>query len=206
MKYRATNGSSCLVGGHEAAVAPASVDKRGTVSGWAITADRRHQRMAMVRAVKMTTTRATKKARAKRVRAMRAMTETSQREEGDNGHNNQLGTKATAMARTVVATTARVTTTIARVMATGAKRETATMATTTTMATNGVLDLGGKFVPNLNQEVGVSHAQCSDKTILESLDDSFCNIDVVVVRFDELEADLLGCDVGLDYICCLIVH
>jgi hypothetical protein len=49
-----------------------------------------------------TTMRAKEKARAMMARAIRAMTETSQREEGDNGHNNQLGTKAMAMARTVV--------------------------------------------------------------------------------------------------------
>ncbi len=55
-------------------------------------------------------TRATKKARglrAKRVRATRVIMETSPREEGDNGHNNQLGTKVAATARTVVSTTAR---------------------------------------------------------------------------------------------------
>jgi hypothetical protein len=45
-----------------------------------------------------------------------------------------LGTKAAAMARTVVATTARATTTAARVTATGEKRATATIATKTTMA------------------------------------------------------------------------
>jgi hypothetical protein len=55
--------------------------------------------MATVGAVKTTTMRATKKRRA---RATRAMAETSPREEGNNGHNNQLGYKAMAMARTVV--------------------------------------------------------------------------------------------------------
>ncbi len=66
--------------------------------------------MATARVVNTTATRATKKerwSRATRVRAMRLIMETSLREEGDNGHNNQLGTKVAATARTVVATTAR---------------------------------------------------------------------------------------------------
>jgi hypothetical protein len=66
--------------------------------------------MATARPVKTTAMRAIKKAmglRAIRVRATRVMMETSLREEGDNGHNNQLGTKAAATARTVVVTTAR---------------------------------------------------------------------------------------------------
>ncbi len=74
----------------------------------------------MARAVKTTATRATKKARGSRVtrvRVTRVMMETSPREEGEDGHNNQLGTKAAAMVRTVVAVTARAITTAARVMA-----------------------------------------------------------------------------------------
>jgi hypothetical protein len=66
--------------------------------------------MATARVVNTTATRVTKKARgsrATRVRAMRVIMETSPREEGDDGHNNQLGTKVAAMARTVVAMTAR---------------------------------------------------------------------------------------------------
>ncbi len=66
--------------------------------------------MAMARVVNMTATGATKKvrgSRATRVRATRVMMETSPREEGDDGHNNQLGIKAAATARTVVATTVR---------------------------------------------------------------------------------------------------
>ncbi len=70
-----------------------------------------------------------------RVRAMRVMMETSPREEGDDGRNNQLGNKAAATPRTVVATTARATTMAARATVTGAKRMTATMATAATMAT-----------------------------------------------------------------------
>jgi hypothetical protein len=58
----------------------------------------------------------------------------------------------------------------------------------------------------LNQKVGVGCAQCSDKTIIEGFDGSFGGVDAVVVQFDKLEADLLGCEVGLDYFCCLIVH
>jgi hypothetical protein len=99
--------------------------------------DRRHRRSATARAVKMTVMRATKKARgsrATRVRATRVMTETLPREEEDDGHNNQLGTKAAAMAKTVVAMTARVITTAARATTTGAKRAMATTARTETMA------------------------------------------------------------------------
>ncbi len=86
----------------------------------------------------MTTRRATKKARGlrvTRVRVTRVMMETSPREEGDDGHNNQLGTKAAAMTRTVVTMTARAILTAARAMVTGAKRATATTATMATMAT-----------------------------------------------------------------------
>ncbi len=91
-------------------MAPASGDERHAASGRAFTADRRHPWMATARVVNMTAMRATKKARgsrATRVRAMRVIMETSPREEGDNGHNNQLGTKVAATARTVVAMTAR---------------------------------------------------------------------------------------------------
>ncbi len=105
------SGSSGSAGRREAALAPASVDERRAAGRRAIAADRRHQRTAMARAVKTMTTRVTKKARAMRARAKRVMTETSPREEGDDGHKNQLGTNSVAMARTVVATTARVTTT-----------------------------------------------------------------------------------------------
>ncbi len=66
--------------------------------------------MATARVVNMTAMRATKKARGlrvTRVRATRVIMETSLTEEGDDGHNNQLGTKVAATARTVVATTAR---------------------------------------------------------------------------------------------------
>jgi hypothetical protein len=55
------------------------------------------------------------------VRVTSVMMETSPREEGDDGHNNQLGTKAAATARTVVAITARAITTAARATAIGAK-------------------------------------------------------------------------------------
>ena len=78
----------------------------------------------MARVVNMTATRATKKARRSRVmrvRVTRVIMETSPKEEGDNGHNNQLGTKAAAMARTVVAMTARAITTAAKAMVTGQK-------------------------------------------------------------------------------------
>ncbi len=88
--------------------------------------------------------RAMKKARGSRV--MRVMMETSPREEGDNGHNNRLGTKVAAMVRTVVATTARAITTAARVMATGAKRATATMATTVKTATTAMTVAMAKMV------------------------------------------------------------
>ncbi len=51
-------------------------------------ADRRHQQMAKLRAVKTTTTRVTKKVRVMVARVTRGVMETSPREEGDNGHNN----------------------------------------------------------------------------------------------------------------------
>ncbi len=104
------NGSSGSAGGQEAAVAPASADERRAANGRAFEADRRHPWKATARVVNTTATRVTKKARglrATRVRAMRVIMETSPMEEGDNGHNNQLGTKVAAMARTVVATTVR---------------------------------------------------------------------------------------------------
>jgi hypothetical protein len=70
-----------------------------------------------------------------RVRATRVMMETSPREEGDNGHNNQLGTKAVATGRIVVATTERAIMMAARETATGAKRATATTTAMMAMAT-----------------------------------------------------------------------
>ncbi len=78
----------------------------------------------MGRVVNTTATRVTKKARGSRatwVRVARVIMETSPREEGEDGHNNQLGTKVAATARTVVATTARAITMAARATATGAK-------------------------------------------------------------------------------------
>ncbi len=77
--------------------------------------------------------------RVTRVRVTRVILETSPREEGDDGHNNQLGTKAAATARTVVATTARAIMMAARVAATGAKRAMASAATTATMATMAMM-------------------------------------------------------------------
>ncbi len=94
------------------------------------------------RTVKTMATRVTKIAkgsRATRVRATRVMMETLPREEGDDGQNNQLGTKALAMARTVVVTTARAMTTAARAAATGTKRATAMMATKATMARMAII-------------------------------------------------------------------
>jgi hypothetical protein len=138
MKKRATSGSSGSAGGREAAVAPASADERHAANGRAFVADRRHRRAATARVVNTMATRATKKARGSRVtrvRVTRVIMETSPREEGDDGHNNQLGTKAAAMARTVVATTARGITTAARATATGEKMAMALAATMATMAT-----------------------------------------------------------------------
>ncbi len=88
--------------------------------------------------MKTTATRLTKKARGSkttRVRATRVMTESFLSYEGSDGHNNQLGAKAAATARTVVATTARGITMAARAVVTGAKRVMATMTTMATMAT-----------------------------------------------------------------------
>jgi hypothetical protein len=91
-------------------VAPASADERHAANGWAFVADRRHLQTATARVVNTMAMRAMKKARGLRVtgvRATRVIMETSPREERDNGHNNQLGTKVAATARTVVAATAR---------------------------------------------------------------------------------------------------
>ncbi len=77
--------------------------------------------------------------------------ETSPREEGDDGHNNQLGTKAAATARTVVVTTVRAITMAARVKRTGVKRAMAMMATTAmtaTMATTAVMVTTATMTPN----------------------------------------------------------
>ncbi len=112
--------------------------RRRAANGRAFAADRRHPRKATARVANTTATRVRKKARGlrvTRVRAMRVIMETSPLEEGDNGHNNQLGTKVAAMARTVVVTTARAITTAARATAAGAKRVTASAATTVTAAT-----------------------------------------------------------------------
>jgi hypothetical protein len=102
--------------------------------------------MATARVVNTMATRVTKKARglrATRVRVTRVIMETSPREEGDDGHSNQLGTKAVATARTVVAMTARVITMAARAMATGVKMATALAATMTTMATMAMIATAG---------------------------------------------------------------
>ena len=85
------------------------------------------------------------------MRVTRVMMETSSREEGDDGHNNQLGTKAAATARTVVVTTARAITTASRATATGAKRATtmtAPMATAATMATTAAMVTMATMTPN----------------------------------------------------------
>jgi hypothetical protein len=58
----------------------------------------------------------------------------------------------------------------------------------------------------LKCEVGVGCAQYNNKMILEGLDGLIGGVDAVVVRFDKLKSDLLGCKVGLDYFCGLIVH
>ncbi len=139
-------------------MAPASADEVCAAGGQAFAADRGHWWMAMARAVKTLAMRATKKARgsrAMRVRATRVMTETSPREEGDDGHNNQLGTKAAATARTLVVTTARGIMTAARVMATGAKRATAMMATTATtetMAMTATMATTAIMTPNCDDD------------------------------------------------------
>ncbi len=108
-------------------MAAESAAKRRAAGGWAFAVDRRHWWMATARAVETTATTVMKKARGSRmtrVRATKVMMETSLREEGDDGHNNQLGAKAAAIARTVVATTARAIRMAARATVTGAARVT----------------------------------------------------------------------------------
>ncbi len=115
----------------------------------------------MARAVKTMATRAIKNergSRATRVRVTRVVTETSPRKEGDNGHNIQLGTKAAAIARTVMATTVRAITMAARATASGAKRGTATtamMATMTMMAmmaTMATMPTMATMMPNRKED------------------------------------------------------
>ncbi len=103
----------------------------------------------MTRVVNTTATMAMKKARgskATRVRAMRVIMETSPREKGEDGHNNQIGTKAAATARTVMEITARALMTTARAMATGAKMATASVATMATMAMTATTETMAKTV------------------------------------------------------------
>ncbi len=112
--------------------------------------------MATARAVKTTAIRLAKKARGSRmtrVRAMRVMTETSPREEGDDGHNNQLGTKAVAMARTVVVTTAMAIMMAARAMATEVKRTMAMTAMVAAMATTAMMVMMVMLTPISNNDV-----------------------------------------------------
>jgi hypothetical protein len=90
------------------------------------------------------------------LKATRAMMETFRRGEGDNGHNNQLGTKAMATARTVVATAARATTMMARATGTVAKRA---KATTATMATMAMMVTTVMMMPNGNKDAKWQQSQ-----------------------------------------------
>ncbi len=71
---------------------------------------------------------------------------------------------------------------------------------------DGVLDLSGKVVPWLDWDVSIGHSKRANELILESLDDSFGHIDMVVMGFYKLEADILWGEVSLDYLCGLVVH
>ncbi len=75
-----------------------------------------------------------------------------------------------------------------------------------TKKVDGVLHLWGKFVPLLDREVGIGHAQSLDEAILECLDGSVCGIDTMVMWFNKLEAGLLRSEVSFDDYCCLVVH
>ncbi len=71
---------------------------------------------------------------------------------------------------------------------------------------DGILNLRGKFVPKLDQEVGVGCAEHTNEAIIEGLDGSFGSINAMIVWLDELENDILGRKVCFDYFCCLVVH
>jgi hypothetical protein len=71
---------------------------------------------------------------------------------------------------------------------------------------DGILNLRGKFVPKLDQEVGVGRAERADEAILEGLDGLFGSVNAMIVWLDKLEHDILGHKVYFDYLCCLVVR
>jgi hypothetical protein len=71
---------------------------------------------------------------------------------------------------------------------------------------DGVLDLRSKFIPQLDGKIAVGHAKRADESIFECLNCPLSGVDAMIMGLDELEADLLWGEVGLDHFCSLIVH
>jgi hypothetical protein len=56
---------------------------------------------------------------------------------------------------------------------------------------DAILDLGCKFVPQLDGELAIGGAECADESIFEGLDHSLCCVYSVVVCFYQLQCHLL---------------
>ncbi len=68
------------------------------------------------------------------------------------------------------------------------------------------MHLGCKFIPQLDGELAVSCPKGANESIFKCLYGSLCDIDPVVVRFDQLKCHLLWGEVSLDSFGGLIVH
>jgi hypothetical protein len=71
---------------------------------------------------------------------------------------------------------------------------------------DGVLDLRSKFIRQLDGKIDVGHAKHTDESIFEHLNCPLSRVDAMIMGLNELEADLLQGEVGLDHLCSLIVH
>ncbi len=71
---------------------------------------------------------------------------------------------------------------------------------------DGILNLGHKFIPQLDGEVYICGAKGANEPVLESLDGVFCRIDSVVVQLNKLKAHIFRPEVSFFNFCCLIIH
>ncbi len=71
---------------------------------------------------------------------------------------------------------------------------------------DGILNLGCKFIPQLDGEVYICGAKGANELVLECLDGAFCHVDAVVVWLDELKAHIFRLEVSFYNFCCLIIH
>ncbi len=71
---------------------------------------------------------------------------------------------------------------------------------------DGVLDLRSKFIPQLDGKIAIGRAKRTDELIFECLHCPLSGVDTMIMGLNELEADLLWGEVGLDHFCSLIVH